>query len=72
MVRGIQQFDKLRKVGAFIENYRTQGAMFAENLDEFDDARSVVQNLVEEYKASQNPEYVDYGSKIEQQLTANK
>eukprot|EP00029_Vermamoeba_vermiformis_P014545 TRINITY_DN965_c0_g1_i1.p1 TRINITY_DN965_c0_g1~~TRINITY_DN965_c0_g1_i1.p1 ORF type:complete len:458 (+),score=80.57 TRINITY_DN965_c0_g1_i1:45-1418(+) len=72
MVRGIQQFDKLRKVGAFIENYRTQGAMFAENLDEFDDARSVVQNLVEEYKASQNPEYVDYGSKIESQLTANK
>jgi hypothetical protein len=39
MVRSIQQFDKLRKVGAFIENYRSQGAMFADNLDEFDDSR---------------------------------
>jgi len=66
MVRSIQQFDKLRKVGAFIENYRSQGPMFADNLEEFDDSREVVANLVEEYKSCEKPEYVDYGAQLEE------
>lgn len=35
--------------------------MFADSLDEFDSAREVVQNLVDEYKASERMDYVDWG-----------
>ena len=35
--------------------------MFAENLDEFDDSREVVQSLVEEYKACERPDYASFG-----------
>jgi hypothetical protein len=34
----VAQFDKLRKVGAFVENYRSQ-PMFQDSLDELDDSR---------------------------------
>jgi tubulin gamma len=33
--RSLQQFDKIRKRNAFIENYRKE-PIFADNLDEFD------------------------------------
>lgn len=29
----------MRKVGAYIENYRSYGSLFKDNLDEFDDSR---------------------------------
>ncbi|POM67226.1 Tubulin gamma chain [Phytophthora palmivora] len=54
------QYDRLKKHGAFIENYRKE-PMFAENLDEFDSAREVVQNLVDEYKASERADYATWG-----------
>lgn len=57
----MKRFDSLFKVGAFVENYRNFGTMFAENLTEFEDSREVVNSLFEEYKAVQNPEYVDFG-----------
>ena len=38
--RIIEQYDKLRKRGAYIANYQ-QEAMFENGLDEFDDARCV-------------------------------
>lgn len=60
--RSVDQFSKLFKVGAFIENYRTQGPMFAESLDEFEDSREVVLSLIDEYKASQRPDYINYGA----------
>ena len=60
--RSVDQFSKLFKVGAFIENYRTQGPMFAESLDEFEDSREVVLSLIDEYKACQKPDYINYGS----------
>lgn len=60
--RSVDQFSKLFKVGAFIENYRTQGPMFAESLDEFEDSREVVLSLIDEYKAAQKPDYINYGS----------
>lgn len=34
--------------------------MFKNNLDEFDDSREVVANLVEEYKAIEQPDYVNW------------
>eukprot|EP00518_Triparma_eleuthera_P006071 CAMPEP_0182485706 /NCGR_PEP_ID=MMETSP1319-20130603/45730_1 /TAXON_ID=172717 /ORGANISM="Bolidomonas pacifica, Strain RCC208" /LENGTH=447 /DNA_ID=CAMNT_0024687725 /DNA_START=89 /DNA_END=1428 /DNA_ORIENTATION=+ len=54
--RTITQFDKIKKRNAFLDNYRKE-PMFAENLDEFDDSREVVQSLVEEYKACERPDY---------------
>ena len=35
--------------------------MFAENLDEMDDSRDVVQNLCDEYVAATKPEYLTWG-----------
>jgi len=53
----VKQYDRMRNVGAYIENYRSYGAMFRDNLDEFDDAREVVRSVADEYQASQLPEY---------------
>jgi len=58
--RTITQFDKIKKRNAFLDNYRKE-PMFAENLDEFDDSREVVQSLVEEYKACERPDYASFG-----------
>jgi tubulin gamma len=59
--RLLNQFDTIRKRNAFLDNYRKE-PMFAENLDEFDDARQVVQNLVDEYRACERSNYVDFGT----------
>lgn len=55
-----QQYDKLRKRDAFLDNYR-KVAMFADDLTEFDEAREIVQALIEEYKASESPDYINWG-----------
>lgn len=54
------QYDRLKKHNAFIDNYKKE-PMFAENLDEFDNAREVVQSLVDEYKASEQADYATWG-----------
>jgi tubulin gamma len=59
--RTCDQYDKLRKRNAFLEQYRKY-AMFADDLDEFDDSRNVVQELIDEYEACETPEYVNYVS----------
>lgn len=37
--------------------------MFSEGLEEFDDSRHVVQDLIEEYEACETPDYMNYVSK---------
>lgn len=37
--------------------------MFESNLDEFDDSREVVTNMIEEYKASEKADYVNWAAK---------
>lgn len=59
--RTCDQYDKLRKRNAFLEQYRKY-AMFADDLDEFNDSRNVVQELIDEYEACETPEYVNYVS----------
>jgi len=59
--RTVSQYDKLRKRNAFLEQYRRE-PMFADGLEEFDSAREVVTDLIEEYKASERPDYVSWGS----------
>jgi len=58
--RNLKEFDKLWKRNAFLDNYKKE-EMFSEDLEEFAHSRSVVQELVEEYKASEKPDYISWG-----------
>mmetsp|Transcript_14829 Transcript_14829/g.21210 ORF Transcript_14829/g.21210 Transcript_14829/m.21210 type:complete len:508 (+) Transcript_14829:155-1678(+) len=59
--RLLKQYDKIRKRNAFLDNYRKE-PMFHENLDEFDHSRETVQNMVDEYKACEKPNYASFGA----------
>jgi len=61
--RSLGQYDKIRRRNAFLDNYRRE-PMFQDNLDEFDSARETVQCLVDEYRACERKDYVDYGGDI--------
>eukprot|EP01035_Chromulina_nebulosa_P018683 gene18683-24436_t len=58
--RTVNQYDKLKKKNAFIDQYRKE-PMFSENLDEFDSSREVVIDLIDEYKAAERMDYVSWG-----------
>jgi tubulin gamma len=58
--RLLSQYDRIRSRNAFLDNYRKE-PMFADSLDEFDHARETVQNLVDEYRACERPDYVHFG-----------
>ncbi|XP_064456713.1 tubulin gamma-1 chain-like [Ornithodoros turicata] len=60
--RTLQQFDKLRKREAFLEQFRKE-PMFRDSLEELDSSREVVQNLADEYVAVTRPDYLNWGSK---------
>ncbi|KAL3810696.1 hypothetical protein ACHAXA_004642 [Cyclostephanos tholiformis] len=57
--RLLSQYDKIRRRNAFLDNYRRE-PMFKDSLDEFDSARETVQCLVDEYRACERKDYVDY------------
>ncbi len=57
--RLLNQYDRIRRRNAFLDNYRRE-PMFEDNLDEFDSARETVQCLVDEYRACERKDYVDY------------
>lgn len=63
--RTISQFDKLFQRKAFLDNYkghpmfhRQSGGSLELNLDEFLDAREVVQGMSDEYAAAEGADYV--------------
>lgn len=56
--RIVKQFDGMRKRNAFMEGYK-KTAPFAENLNEFDEAREVVQDLIQEYEAAEDADYLN-------------
>lgn len=58
----VQQYDRLRKRKAFLDTYQKE-PRFADNLEEFDDAREVVMRLIAEYRACEKSNYVDWGAK---------
>lgn len=58
--RLLGQYDRIRKRNAFLDNYRKE-PMFESNLDEFDDARHTVQNLVDEYRACEREDCLSFG-----------
>ncbi|XP_075234051.1 tubulin gamma-2 chain isoform X1 [Lycorma delicatula] len=57
--RALQQYDKLRKREAFLEQFRKE-RMFRDSLEELDDSREVVQELVDEYHAATRPDYLTW------------
>jgi len=58
--RVIKQYEKLRKRNAFLDNYKKE-TIFKDNLDEFDDSKEIVESLIDEYKAAEKPDYIDWG-----------
>jgi tubulin gamma len=58
--RAMRDYDKLRKRNAFLDQFRKE-PMFADGLDEMDDSREVVQQLVDEYHAARKPDYLSWG-----------
>ena len=48
----------MRKRNAFMEGYK-KTAPFAENLNEFDEARQVVADLIAEYEAAEDADYLN-------------
>lgn len=59
--RTCMQFDKLRKREAFLEQFRKE-SIFKDNLDELDDSREVVQQLIDECHAATKPDYISWGT----------
>ncbi|XP_039275589.1 tubulin gamma-1 chain isoform X2 [Nilaparvata lugens] len=57
--RALQQYDKLRKREAFLEQFRKE-RMFKDSLEELDDSREVVQDLVDEYHAATRADYLTW------------
>lgn len=56
--RIVVQYDKLRKRNAFLEGYKKE-APFANGLHEFDEAKAVVTNLIDEYEEAETGAYLD-------------
>jgi tubulin gamma len=56
--RIVLQYDRLRKRNAFLEQYKRE-APFADGLGEFDEARSVVTDLIAEYEAAEDADYLN-------------
>ncbi|KAL1925620.1 uncharacterized protein VTP21DRAFT_503 [Calcarisporiella thermophila] len=57
--RTCDQYDRLRRRNAFLEQYRKE-SLFADGLEEFDESRQVVQELINEYQACESPDYVSH------------
>lgn len=54
----MKQYDGMRKRNAFMEGYK-KTAPFSENLHEFDEAREVVADLIAEYEAAEDTDYLN-------------
>ncbi|CAG0888571.1 unnamed protein product [Darwinula stevensoni] len=59
---GLIQFDKLRKREAFLEPFKKE-PMFKDSLEELDNSREVVQELVDEYVAATRDDYFTWKPK---------
>lgn len=53
----VQEYDQLRKRNAFLGPY-LKTKIFSDGLEEFDDSREVVAQLISEYQAAESPDYI--------------
>jgi tubulin gamma len=69
--RIVAQYDRLMKRGAFLDGYKRE-AMFMDSLAEFDEARQVVMDCVQEYEDAEREDYLTGGAaaQAEQQAAA--
>ncbi|KAF2729380.1 tubulin-domain-containing protein [Polyplosphaeria fusca] len=58
--RIVAQYSTLRKRNAFLEPYKRE-APFSDGLGEFDEAKEVVQGLIDEYEEAEDPDYLSKG-----------
>ena len=58
--RIVQQYDRMRKRNAYLEQYKREEP-FKEGLGEFDRAREVVIDCIEEYEAAEKEDYLEPG-----------
>mmetsp|Transcript_7421 Transcript_7421/g.11615 ORF Transcript_7421/g.11615 Transcript_7421/m.11615 type:complete len:87 (+) Transcript_7421:1116-1376(+) len=56
----LDQYKILSKRQAFMDQFK-KTKLFADSLDEFNDAEEVVRGLVEEYQAAESPDYIEWG-----------
>jgi len=59
--RTLDQYDRLRRRNAFLDQYR-KSKMFENGLEEFDESKAVVEELIQEYTACESPDYISYGA----------
>lgn len=55
----LKAYDKLKQRNAFMSQYQQQ-KIFSDNLDEFDSSREVVASLIDEYKAAERTDYLNW------------
>jgi tubulin gamma len=60
--RCLNQYDKLRKRGAFLDQFKKE-EMFKDDLHELDDSREAVDSLVQEYEAATRSDYLQWTPK---------
>lgn len=53
----------MRKRGAFLDNFRRED-MFKDDLSELDESREVVDNLVQEYEAATQANYLSWEGRL--------
>lgn len=58
--RIVQQYDRLRKRNAFLEQYKREDP-FRDGLGQFDEAREVVTDLIQEYEDAEGSDYLSAG-----------
>jgi len=58
--RALRDYDKLRRREAFLDQFKKE-AIFSDSLDEMDESREVVQQLVDEYSAARRADYLTWG-----------
>lgn len=58
--RILKQYDRLKQRNAFINVYQKE-KIFADGLEEFDESRTVLSELIEEYQAAESGNYLNWG-----------
>lgn len=59
--RLLKQYDRIKSRNAFLDNFRREECFEGSMMEEFDHSREVVQSLVDEYRACERPDYVNFG-----------
>lgn len=65
-----RQYKKMRERGVFLEQYKKQ-KVFSDGFDEFDDSAEVVRSLIDEYKAADKADYLQWGEAVEDEATSS-